>query len=411
MHSHDYLPLDVYCQIFAFLPRTELQKMLFMNSALCRLAEEFLSKHISLHSESWRKTCTFFVEGKGSRLLNRTKKLTVFLEDMPIVRSYPEEASNIQRLCKFIEIIGFQLSVLTLDGRSEHEYSLTWDTISWEFRETLVIHALPFIHSLKILESTSLPLQHIIRHCPHLRHIHLSAEYDVITSEMVEKQEDIKGLPVVSSMSFGEFGEVDFDRGISLFQYLREASSTPTSLHFETWSGVPDFPLKLPFLDSFDRLKDNLLSLSFGSQFFETATLHCDTSTRLPLKTLPNLRTLAFSVSTMIPYKEWPRWATWLAAHFSPNPPSLQTLRFTEIPLTEDFIEHLSDLDRVASGSNIYMDCVFDGSASRADELFEGAVNALRLALPLWNSTGKLEFWLGLELDEGGNSRNLARIH
>ncbi|KAH8801974.1 hypothetical protein DL96DRAFT_1634710, partial [Flagelloscypha sp. PMI_526] len=225
----------------------------------------------------------------------------------------------------------------------------------------------------------------------------MSANDDVIASNVVEESGAFVNIPAVKSMSFGVFADLDFDYSMTLFQFLQDASSPPTSLHFEAYTGESDFPLELSFLDPFDHLKKNLLSLSFGAHLFDTATLQSDRNTHLPLETFPSLRTMEFSVSTIIPSKEWLPWTTWLAAHFDTIPPSLEILRFTGIPLTEDFIDHLSDFDNIATASNIKIEFVFDGDSYRAHEIFQVAVRSLRLALPLWNSVGRLSFWLGFE--------------
>jgi hypothetical protein len=131
-----------------------------------------------------------------------------------------------------------------------------------------MVHVFPYIHSLETYEVTWMPVIEILKGCPHLRYIHLSADQQIITGDSTAEDVSVLSLPNLSCISFGIFDQEDFDPHSSIAQYLWQASQLPTSLHLEEYQSDHVLPIHLPFLVNFKQFKNNLVTLSFGPHVY-----------------------------------------------------------------------------------------------------------------------------------------------
>ncbi|KAH8817723.1 hypothetical protein DL96DRAFT_1623169 [Flagelloscypha sp. PMI_526] len=391
------LPLDLYPQILASSPRSTLRLCLLANSVFHDLAQKLLVEHLVLNSISWEQTHSFLKGGRGARLRSHVKKLTIKLEEMPVLGSSLDQEAARQRFSEFMVMLSPHIVKLCLDGQrgveDEQPAAIFWAKLCSDFRYTLIVHIFPHIHHLDMHEITHIPLLDILHYCPLLDELYLSSDVDVISHGI--NREGTVEFPTISIISFGIFGDVDFEPDTGIARYLQEAKKPPVCLQLGRYFSPSNFDLKLSFLADFDLFRKNLLHLSLGCQVYDTVVTlkEAEFSTTLPLSSLPQLRTLGFSLNTRSRTVRWNIWSAWIARHFTTAHPSLKTLSFIGGHLPSNQTAHLAELDSLATDSRFQIDCVLTPEYSHLPGINQPIVYYLRRALPSWHAKGQLRFW------------------
>ncbi|KAH8817721.1 hypothetical protein DL96DRAFT_1623161, partial [Flagelloscypha sp. PMI_526] len=390
------LPFDLYPQILASLPRSTLQSCLLVNSDLHDLAQEVVFEHLVLQSMTWERTHTFLMTGKGAQLRRCIKKLTIKVDEMPIYGSLAKVQPTRELFIKFIVMLSPQITKLGLHGQREtndEQPCTDWAELHSDFRQTLVVHVFPNIHHLEMHELTQIPLLDILHHCLVLDELYLGSDADNISSS--QPPEGFIKLPSLSFISFGIFGDVDFEPDTGISRYLREVTKTPTSLQLGRYFGTNNFDLNLSFLANFGLFQQHLLHLSLGCHVYDTVVKlkEAGSCSTLPLSSLPQLRTLAFSLNTRSQTVKWNLWSVWIARHFDTIHPSLKTLAFNEVGRASHDFDHLPELDSLATDSIFQIDCAFTTKENRFSSKYQKTMDYLRRELLSWHAKGKLRFW------------------
>ncbi|KAH8834472.1 hypothetical protein DL96DRAFT_1580673 [Flagelloscypha sp. PMI_526] len=386
------LPLDLLPHLLAPLHTADLESCSLVTRDFYQVARQLQFSKLVLCSKTWRAKCRFLLDKPGSHLLKHVKNLTLRNLDMPVFINGAGVPSLLISLLRKLK--GHCTKSFCVESLSQEH---PWSDLHSTFRETVMVYLLPHVSSLHLLGVTRIPLLTIIRQCPLVMSIELSAQADHTTTDVDTREQESPCVSDVTSLSMGVFGESDFSTKKTLGKYILLAGAKITSLELRQHYSNDHFFYSLSFLNRFKALAQQLLHLSLGPQLYAVIVSGKDRA--ITLNMFPQLQTLELSL--LVEHDDdyahnWAPWSEWVVRLLnsdSNHPRSLLILRFLLKPGGER--RQRTALDELAAVSNFQIHVCVGGCAGNV-RLCGETVSSVRGSLNAWDTAGKLKFWMRL---------------
>ncbi|KAH8796821.1 hypothetical protein DL96DRAFT_1825623 [Flagelloscypha sp. PMI_526] len=383
-------PLDLWYEILGSVgAHKSLESCSLVNHGWYHIAQQHRFKHLALDAKTWKaKTCFLLDDGKRE-FRSRIRTLGIDLSSIDS-RSFDRDAAGkFEDLYSLMGVIGQQLTTFRMEGPFYDDYGeqtpMNWENLSPYFRSQLFTQIFPFIKSLQLVEVVWVPLLQILDKAARLRSIYLSSDLD-LGADDGDTDTHIAVAPGI---------EFDLTFGIFSFENLDVNNSfrTPYTCNF-----IPN----LGFLDPFDTLKAHLKHLTFGRVMFDTVVVRKDIEP-MPLAWFTRLETLTFFIASPQKQSDWLTWFNWVADSVEDVAKSFRELRVSiavgngtvtwddlAIPSTE------LQFNLIAPKFPFSID--FVTSWTNGIEANERMFTFIRRLLLPWEESGKLNFWVNLEV-------------
>ncbi|KAH8796852.1 hypothetical protein DL96DRAFT_1721775 [Flagelloscypha sp. PMI_526] len=397
------LPLDVLPDILDSLRVSVLRKCSLVNRYFHQITHRLLFSHLVLSSWDWEEKCLFLHNNSNVNRLWMIKRLSIQLDELPVLKTDVVPAELISLLVK----LGPQIETLCIDGlwpgSSIGEGNGTpWLDISPEVRDCLCRHVMPSVQSLQFKEVCETPLLLILSSCPRLHHLHIGGELQYVDCTAKATTDTIipNPFPEILSLTLEPFFSHHLDETRSLAHFLIRAGGQISSLTLVvpvTWGIRPN----LYFLKPFRGIWTHLKHLTFGTGLYNDIAKpfprEFPITEMFPLANFSQLETVTIPMNIHFHIKEWDHWFNWVMAVLvftGPQsiPTSFRAFRFSIPSLfylkTSNSLPH--PLDEMQDKFNIHLDFTVPHSAEmeKIDMMFA----LIRSTFPSWDAANKLNF-------------------
>ncbi|KAH8801339.1 hypothetical protein DL96DRAFT_1635935 [Flagelloscypha sp. PMI_526] len=267
------------------------------------------------------------------------------------------------------------------------------------FRSCLLEHVLPSVRFLELSQLTWVPIFTIFRSAPRLRHIHIGADYGLLSSYVLQESSTSCLHSTIASLSVGPFNcDRDFQIDTTLGSFVKLNGKTIRSLHFESYSDA----FSLSFLSSCPTFTEHLLHFSAGIDLFDVATIH-QFPDLLPLTMCPRLETLSFAIFFPYDSSVWFNWMAKCLRSATLSPPSsplplkkiYSTISYRSgVPSHKKTIDSTINLDDFAMNSQFDCSMEFSVPVSNGNEILQSVFADLRGLFPSCDQAGRLKLWV-----------------
>ncbi|KAH8834606.1 hypothetical protein DL96DRAFT_1581067 [Flagelloscypha sp. PMI_526] len=382
------LPLDLLPNILRSLDNSDLKICILVSNSFRHIALPLFLAHVTLCSQTWKKKCAFLLGEAGITLRSNIRKITVKIDEIPIL-SRDSEFPSLLRLV--LREIGPRLDALCIRSKDER----SWNELHPAFLK-VVVASMPQIRSLELPGICNIPLLTALSPFPLLQRLYLKSEHFIITIRDYNFDIDaLPSLPKVTFLSVDSFVQEDFSRYNSLGRYILAAGSEIQSIDLVQFCD-DEFPLNWDFLEPYT---GSLLHLSLGTHLYETVVKRLFGRDILEddivnFHILPKLQSITFYIPTNASPQDWRLWSSWITRNMeniTDNPlPSLEKLIFILKSGIAPDADSSTTLDDLAVRSSFEIHMIISCPAAS----FSRSATAVRSCLPSWDVTGRLKCWI-----------------
>ncbi|KAH8834608.1 hypothetical protein DL96DRAFT_498556 [Flagelloscypha sp. PMI_526] len=247
------LPADILPCIVCSLDTSDLGSCSLVTRTFHHIAQRLLFSHLALSHSTWQARCSFFLKGRGIRLLKYITSLTLKVSSVPFFDNTENIPSLLTSLLQRISQHGLQSLCIHASPPFE------WSHWHHRFQDMIFSSVFPWISSLQFHWVNHVPVLTVVQKCPNLARLEPSPASAGTVEEITGN--DARSLSRLTSLTMNLFSHFDLEKGSSLHQYITLAGTKIQSLELLSFMSLYDYPTSLEPFASFSQ---QLRHLSFA---------------------------------------------------------------------------------------------------------------------------------------------------